>query len=264
MADQALLVVAENTTLAQMVAHYALLEPVFDTMPDVAFFVKDREARYVFANTTLAARCGFRDKRSLLGKTAAEVFPQRFGALYTAQDEAIMREDSKLIDQLELHLYPGRQPGWCLTSKVPLHDAQGNVLGLAGISRDLQAAKGTHHAYQRLAIAARHIQDNYAQPLKVSHLAALTHLSVAQIERYFHKVFHLTPRQMLLKTRLDVASDLLAGDLSITDIATRCGYNDHSAFTRQFKATVGITPSQYRALRHPRAKGGKPADSADA
>ncbi|CAM2185759.1 HTH-type transcriptional activator RhaR [Paraburkholderia sacchari] len=240
----------ENTTLPQMVAHFSLLEPLFDAMPDVVFFVKDHEARYVIANLTLAARCGFKDKRALLGKTAEEVFPRRFGRIYTEQDQAVVRLNSRLIDQLELHLYPGRQPGWCLTSKVPLQDAQGRVLGVAGISRDLQAAEGTHPAYQRLAVAAKYIQDNYAQPLKLSHLSTLIDMSVAQIERYFHKIFHLTPRQMLLKTRLDAASELLAGDLSITDVATRCGYNDHSAFTRQFKATVGLTPSQYRALLH--------------
>ncbi|MCX5538288.1 AraC family transcriptional regulator [Paraburkholderia sp. CNPSo 3076] len=238
----------EIATFAQMVAHFTMLEPLFDAMPDVVFFVKDHEARYVIANTTLAARCGFKEKRALLGKTAEQVFPSRFGHSYTAQDQAVVRLDSSLIDQLELHLYPGRQPGWCLTSKVPLHDARGRVLGVAGISRDLQAAEGTHPAYQRLAVAAKYIQDNYAQPLKLAHLAKLINMSVAQIERYFHKIFHLTPRQMLLKTRLDAASVLLASDLSITDIATQCGYNDHSAFTRQFKATVGVTPSQYRAL----------------
>jgi AraC-like DNA-binding protein len=78
-------------------------------------------------------------------------------------------------------------------------------------------------------------------------------MSVAQVERYFFRVFHLTPRQMLLKTRLDAASQLLAGNLNITDIATRCGYTDHSAFTRQFKTTVGITPTQYRSLLQPAA-----------
>lgn len=238
----------ENASFAQMVAHFSLLEPLFDAMPDVVFFVKDHEARYVIANTTLAARCGFKDKRALLGKTAEQVFPSRFGQIYTAQDQAVVQLDSSLIDQLELHLYPGRQPGWCLTSKVPLHDAQKRVLGVAGISRDLQAAEGTHPAYQRLAIAAKYIQDNFAQPLKLTDLATLINMSVAQIERYFHKIFHLTPRQMLLKVRLDAASVLLASDSSITDIATQCGYTDHSAFTRQFKATVGMTPSQYRAL----------------
>lgn len=202
-------------------------------------------------NATLAARCGFKDKRALIGKTATKVFPARFGRVYTAQDKAVVRLNSKLIDQFELHLYPGRQPGWCLTSKVPLHDSQGRVLGVAGISCDLQAAEGTHPAYQRLAAAARYIQQHYAQPLKLSHLATLANMSVAQIERYFHKVFHLTLRQMLLKTRLDAASVLLASDLGITGIAVRCGYTDHSAFTRQFKATVGVTPSDYRALLHP-------------
>jgi AraC-like DNA-binding protein len=251
MPDLAFPAAIENFTLSQMVAHFSLLEPLFDAMPDVVFFVKDHEARYVIVNATLAARCGHKDRHALLGKTAAEVFPSRFGRIYMEQDEAIVRENSRLIDQLELHLYPGRQPGWCLTSKVPLHDAQGHVLGVAGISRDLRAVEGTHPAYQRLAVAAKYIQDNYAQPLKLSHLATLINMSVAQIERYFHKIYHLTPRQMLLKTRLDAASELLASDLSITDIATRCGYNDHSAFTRQFKATVGITPSQYRALLRP-------------
>ncbi|CAD6554026.1 AraC family transcriptional regulator [Paraburkholderia metrosideri] len=243
----------ENTSLPEMVAYFALLEPLFDAMPDVVFFVKDHEARYVLANTTLAARCGFKDKRALNGKTAEQLFPVRFGRIYTAQDEAVLRLRTRMMDQLELHLYPGHRPGWCLTSKVPLHDAQGRVLGVAGISRDLQAAESTHPAYKRLAIAAKYIQDNYAQPLKLSNLVTLIDMSVAQIERYFDKIFHLTPRQMLLKTRLDAASELLASDLNITDIATRCGYTDHSAFTRQFKATVGVTPRQYRELLNPRA-----------
>jgi AraC-like DNA-binding protein len=235
-------------SMQQMVAHFSLLEPLFDAMPDVVFFVKDDKARYVIVNTTLAVRCGLKKKEALLGKTAEEVFPARFGEVYTAQDADVVRSRSRLIDQLELHPYPGRQPGWCLTSKVPLHDARGHILGVAGISRDLRAAEDTHPAYRRLAVAAQNIQDNYAQPLKLAHLASLIDMSVAQMERYFDKIFHLTPRQMLLKTRLDAASRLLASDCSITDVATRCGYNDHSAFTRQFKATVGLTPSQYRAM----------------
>lgn len=249
--DLAQLAGTGHASLARMVEHFALLGPIFDAMPDVVFFVKDTAACYVLANRTLAARCGFKDPRALLGKTAEQVFPMRFGRIYTAQDKAIVAGDSKLIDQLELHLYPGRQPGWCLTCKLPLHDAQGKVVGVVGISRDLQAPEGSHPAYQRLAAVAAYIQDNYAKPLQLPQLAKLANMSVAQIERYFHKIFHLTPRQMLIKTRLDAASALLGGDASITDIATLCGYNDHSAFTRQFKATVGMTPSQYRGLLHP-------------
>ena len=54
---------------------------------------------------------------------------------------------------------------------------------------------------------------------------------------------------MIIKARLDAASKMLVGECSVTEIAIACGYHDHSAFTRQFKATVGMTPSEYRAMR---------------
>ncbi|SAK53369.1 AraC family transcriptional regulator [Caballeronia pedi] len=237
------------STLSDMLAHFALLAPVFDAMPDIVFFVKDRDARYAMVNRTLARRCGHKDDKSaLIGKTAEDVFPRRFGRIYTAQDQAIIAQGHQLIDQLELHLYPGREPGWCMTCKQPLHDTQGHIVGLAGISRDLQAAEGTHPAYSRLAAVVQHIQENYVQPLNMRQLAQMANMSIAQLERYFHKVFHLTPRQVLLKTRLDAATALLVSREKVTDVAALCGYTDHSAFTRQFKATVGLTPSEYRAL----------------
>lgn len=237
------------SSLSDMLSHFALLAPVFDAMPDIVFFVKDRDARYAMVNRTLARRCGHKDdKTALIGKTAEDVFPRRFGRIYTAQDQAIIAQGVQLIDQLELHLYPGREPGWCMTCKQPLHDAQGNIVGLAGISRDLQAAEGTHPAYSRLAAVVQHIQENYVQPLNMRDLAKMANMSIAQLERYFHKVFHLTPRQVLLKTRLDAATALLVTHDKVTDVAALCGYTDHSAFTRQFKATVGITPTEYRAL----------------
>ncbi|MGF6774022.1 AraC-like DNA-binding protein [Paraburkholderia sp. GAS199] len=254
MPDLFLQSVSHASSIEQMVAHFSLLEPLFDAMSDVVFFVKDHDARYVLVNTTLALRCGFKNKHLLHGKTAEEVFPARFGLSYTAQDEAVVRDKTRLTDQLELHLYGGRQPGWCLTSKLPLCNGNGDVVGVAGISRDLRAAEGEHPAYRRLAIAAGYIQENYAQPIKLARLAKLIDMSVAQMERYFHRIFHLTPRQFLLKTRLDAASALLARELSITEVAAQCGYADHSAFTRQFRTTVGMTPSQYRALLHPRVR----------
>src|SRR3546814_21062229 len=70
-----------DLALARMVLHFALIEPIFDTMADVVFFVKDAQARYVLANRTLASRCGLGNKRDLLGKTAEQVFPARFGRI---------------------------------------------------------------------------------------------------------------------------------------------------------------------------------------
>ena len=223
-------------------------EPLFDALPDVVFFIKDRAGRYVVVNQTLARRCGMKDKAGLLGRTANEVFAAPLGQRFQAQDQSVLDEGVQIEDQLELHLYPNRDPGWCLTQKRPLRDSHGAIVGLAGVSRDLAMADNKNPAYHKVADAVRLIHDKYGEPLTLPQLARTAHMSVAQIERYFERIFHLTPRQMIIKTRLEAASRMLASDSSVSDIAQACGYADHSAFTRQFRATVGVTPSEYRLL----------------
>ncbi|MTW04579.1 helix-turn-helix domain-containing protein [Duganella ginsengisoli] len=223
-------------------------EHLFDALPDVVFFVKDAHGRYVVVNHTLVKRCGVKTKEALLGKTSAEVFAHPYGHNYLAQDLAVLAGKGDLDDQLELHLYPNRDPGWCLTRKMPLRDAGGQIIGLAGISRDLAMEDSKNTAYHKVADAVRKIQEHFDEPLLLPDLAAIANMSVAQLERYFLRIYQLTPRQVIIKTRLEAASRMLAGDSSVAEIAVACGYSDHSAFTRQFRATVGVTPTQYRQM----------------
>ncbi|MGS0744179.1 helix-turn-helix domain-containing protein [Glaciimonas sp. GG7] len=239
---------AERRLLASVIDNVFFFEPLFDALPDVVFFVKDTECRYVLVNQALVNRCGLKEKSALVGRNVAEVFPSAFGHIFLQQDKAVLASGGQIHNQLELHLYPNRDPGWCLTHKIPLFDAHRKVVGVAGISRDLAMPDQKHPVYQRVANAANYIQDNYDQQIQLSDLAAIAGLSVSQIERYFYKIFYLTPRQMIIKTRLDAASTMLGGEHNITEIAATCGYHDHSAFTRQFKTTVGMTPSEYRAM----------------
>jgi AraC-like DNA-binding protein len=234
--------------LASAIADTLFAETLFDALPDVVFFLKDRECRYQVVNRTLAERCGVRDKAALIGRTAVQVFPGGLGATYAEQDRSVLDTGADIRDRLELHLYPDRDPGWCLTSKLPLRDAGGSIIGLAGVSRDLAMPDKKHPVYRRIAAAAQFIRENFDQRVQLADLARIADLSVSQVERYFHRIFYLTPRQMMIQTRLNAASAMLAGDMSVTDIAAACGYHDHSAFTRQFKSTIGVTPSEYRTL----------------
>lgn len=235
--------------LAHEIGDVFFTEPLFDAMPDVVFFVKDMQGRYVVVNQTLAERCGMKNKQALLGHTAGEVFPASLAVSYEEQDQLVLSGEAEVHDQLELHLYPDRDPGWCLTHKIPVRDAQKNIIGLSGISRDLAMPDQRHPVYHRIAAAVRHLHTHYAEPIQMADLAQITNLSIAQIERYFQKIFSLTPRQMIIKIRLDAASSMLADPgKTITDIAVACGYQDHSAFSRVFKATVGVTPSEYRVV----------------
>jgi AraC-like DNA-binding protein len=91
-----------------------------------------------------------------------------------------------------------------------------------------------------------HIRTHFHRRITLGELKRIAGISVAQLERYCKRVFHLTPRQMIQKVRLEHAHRLLHGDQPITEVALLCGYTDHSAFTRQFKASTGFTPRQYR------------------
>ena len=239
---------AARRSLGAGIADPFFAEALFDALPDVVFFVKDVECRYVVVNQTLVQRCGQRHKSALIGRTPAEVFARPFGQTYLAQDMAVLAGGSDIEDQLELHLYPNRDPGWCLTRKTALRDAAGRIVGLTGVSRDLAMADKKNPAYRKVAAAVNLIHQEYGQQLQLAELARTAHMSVAQIERYFLRIFHLTPRQMIIQTRVEAASRLLKGAASVAEIAQACGYGDHSAFTRQFKATTGVTPTQYRQL----------------
>ena len=226
-------------------------EALFDIIPDVVFFTKDREGRYTSVNETLVTRCGKQHKRELLGKTPLDLFPAPLAEAYVAQDQRVIRSGEPIVDRLELHLFAGRDPGWCVTRKLPVRE-RGRVVGLVGISRDLGRPNPRDPVYPRLGRVVDHLHAHLADDVRVTHLARIAELSVSQLERQFYRVFQLAPHRFLVKLRLERAAELLDGRDSIATIAQTCGYADHSAFTRQFRAVVGVTPRDYRRLRHQR------------
>jgi PAS domain S-box-containing protein len=223
-------------------------EALFDHLPDLVFFIKNRRCEYVVVNQTLAERCGCRTKEELIGRRADELFPAPLGAIYRAQDEAVLRSGEPILNQLELHFYATGGRGWCLTNKLPLRDNSDRVVGVVGISKDLQSANERGEDYSAVAKVVQHIQKNFTETLRVADLAKRAGLSVYQFEQRIRKIFQLTAGQLIQKTRMEAAVQRLRETNDpIATIALDCGYSDQSAFTRQFKQTTGLSPSDYRA-----------------
>jgi AraC-like DNA-binding protein len=225
----------------------SVLEKLFDQAPDVAFFIKDAAGRYLAVNASLVERHGLRHKAQVLGKRPCDICPGDFGRIPSAQDATVLRTGRPILDHLELHWYAPHKPGWCLTTKLPMRDAAGRIIGLIGISRDVRAPIETREIPVEFAAALDYFESNVAEAVTPSTLARRARLAPHRFARLMKRFFGLTPSQFIAKTRIAAASRLLREtDQSVAAIALACGFYDHSAFTRTFRAMTGVTPTQFR------------------
>jgi PAS domain S-box-containing protein len=223
---------------------------LFDHVPDIVFFVKDRAGRYLAVNRALAERCGVEERQALLGRTVRDLFPAALAARYAAQDEAVLRTGRSILDHLELHWYERGREGWCLTTKLPMRDAQGKIVGLIGISRDLRTPGERDNIPAGLVGALEHLEENYSETITPAILARKAGLPTTRFARLIKRIFRLTPSQLITQTRLAAASRLLREtDEAVAAVAVACGFYDHSAFTRAFRSATGMTPTAFRAHR---------------
>lgn len=226
------------------------IEQLFDHIPETAFFFKDRQGRYLAVNQSLVERCGFERKEQLLGRTVREIFPKELGEMYAAQDEGVLRTGRTITDRLELHWYTHRRPGWCLTTKLPVRDAMGGIAGLVGISRDLRAPGKTDAIPASLAEVLGYLETHYYESISPGSLARRAGLSPVRFARLIKRIYRMTPNQLILQTRLNMAARLLAETAQpISQIAQACGFYDHSALTRAFRMATFLTPTQFRTSK---------------
>lgn len=226
-----------------------IIEELFDHIPETAFFVKDARGRYLAVNQSLVERCGLQQKIELIGRQVREIFPKELAELYASQDEAVLRTGRAIIDHLELHWYAHRRPGWCLTTKLPMRDSQGTIVGIAGISRDLRAPGDSETIPAKLGSTLEYLESHYSDSVSPGSLARLAGLPSVRFARLIKRIFRLTPNQLITQTRLAAAAQLLLEtERSVADIACACGFYDHSALTRAFRSAANITPSKFRQM----------------
>ncbi|MEU2874806.1 helix-turn-helix transcriptional regulator [Streptomyces sp. NPDC007070] len=94
------------------------------------------------------------------------------------------------------------------------------------------------------------MQDRLADSLTLADMAAEVHLSVYHFVRVFRNTTGETPYRYLTKLRVQMAQRLLSqADLTIADIAQRCGFSEAGSLSTAFLRHVGVRPSVYRADR---------------
>lgn len=224
----------------------SVLENLFDEDPEVAFFLKDAEGRYLSVNGSLAERHGFAKKEDMLGKRPVDVCPGSFGEVPTEQDNQVLTTGEALVNHLEMHWIRPHHPCWCLTTKLPLRDGE-EIVGLVGFSRDLKEEVPLEEIPPKLALALESFEKDCGAASSPSSLAEAAGLSLSQFARLMKRFFGVTPSQYISRSRIKAATRRLTeSDDSVADIALDCGFSDHSAFSRAFRAATGLTPTQFR------------------
>lgn len=126
----------------------AFLKTLLDSLPD-SIYVKDAQSRVLYTNRAGATIVGTKNMADSIGKTDYDFFPSDQAARFRADDLHVVNTGEPIIGQEEPVQYADGKRAWFLTTKLPLRDAAGKIIGLIGIGKDITEVKNTRDALAR-------------------------------------------------------------------------------------------------------------------
>lgn len=117
-----------------------LLHALMDNLPHSIYF-KDAQSRFIRINKALANYFGISDATEALGKTDFDIFANEHASQAKADEERVMRTNQPLLDKEERETWPNGRETWVTTTKLPLYNESGEIVGTFGISRDITEQK---------------------------------------------------------------------------------------------------------------------------
>ena len=125
-----------------------LLNILMDNLPDMIYF-KDVQSRIIRSNQAHARRVGLNDPAQMVGKTDFDLFAEEHAREAYEDEQEIMRSDQPLVDKEEKEIFKDGHVFWVSTTKMPLRDQQGQIVGTFGISRDTTERKQAEAALRQ-------------------------------------------------------------------------------------------------------------------
>jgi len=122
-----------------------LLRTLIDSLPDY-IFIKDRDSRFITNNISHLRLLGAKTQDEVIGKTDLDIFPHELAAQYYADEQQVVQSGEPLLNREEITIDRNGREQWLLTSKIPLRDSKGEIMGLVGIGRDVSKLKQAEEA----------------------------------------------------------------------------------------------------------------------
>ena len=229
---------------------------LLDQIEGVQCWIKDPEGRYAWVNRGFLLNYALERIQQVVGRTDHDLSPPHLADQYRADDDRVLRGEP-VDGRIELVGRFDRTAVWSLTTKKPLLDGRGRIVGTVGMTRVVDA--DVVHSGSEDAALGRvlvHMRKHFAAPLSNVELARLAGRSVRAFERMFRRQMQATPQQFLRRLRLRLACrELTTTRRPLAAIALDHGFCDQSHFVREFRREFGIPPGEYRK-RQDGAQGG--------
>jgi PAS domain S-box-containing protein len=159
--------VSEHYQLEASLEHeQQLLRALLEHVPDHIYF-KDLASRFIRVSMSKARQCGCADPSELTGKTDFDTFSNEHAQAAYDDEQRIIRTGQPIVDFEEKETWPDGRVTWVSTSKMPLYDADGRIIGTFGLSRDITARKETE---LKLAVTQKEL-------LEASRLAGMAEIA---------------------------------------------------------------------------------------
>ncbi|GAB4532537.1 MAG: hypothetical protein Kow0063_13210 [Anaerolineae bacterium] len=148
-----------------------LLRTFMDNVPDAIYF-KDTASRFIRISRACAEQWfGLSDPAQAVGKTDLDFFTEESARAWIEEEQRIMQTGEPLLNIEERETRPGQPDTWALTSKIPLRDAEGNIIGIIGVTRDITERKLFELERERLLKDLERRSNQLQTAAEVSHSA---------------------------------------------------------------------------------------------
>ncbi|MEA3207273.1 MAG: hypothetical protein QOE70_330 [Chthoniobacter sp.] len=199
------------------------LSTLMDSVPDNIYF-KDEESRFLQANRAVAQRFHLHSPDEVIGKSDRDFFAPQHAEAAREDELQVMKTETPLIGKIEHETFPDGRQRWALTTKMPLRDVHGQVVGTFGISRDVTALKN----------AEENLRDANARLREV--LADLTRS---------HEELKAAQLQLIQAEKMQSVGRLAAGiahevknPLAIIEMGLGCLIRDRNPESEDFETVV--------------------------
>jgi sigma-B regulation protein RsbU (phosphoserine phosphatase) len=144
-----------------------LLEKLMDSTQDSIYF-KDLQSRFMILNEACATKLGWNTPAEGVGKSDADIFSGEHAGEAYADEQRIIATGEPLIGIEEKETWPDGRITWCSTSKMPLTDENGKIIGIVGITRDITDRKEAELRAARFAEQIRHIKEDMEDDVRMA------------------------------------------------------------------------------------------------